>query len=135
MLFEAGCQLAGLEDSSRFDLHSGCNVFKRDLFVRFKGARCLQDHVDGGTGEGLRLLALSNLQTRQIVRGDLACIHDIGWQLESVASVLGDLRRVKSSLVLRKEELYLVVALSDVFLGTFREGKDLFYWFVRIGES
>ena len=78
MVFESSSHLASLKDSGRLDLHSVSNVVQSDLFsLVFERARGLKNHPDGGACEGLWLLALSNLQTRQVVRRDLAGIDDV----------------------------------------------------------
>ncbi len=48
--------------------------------------------------------------------------------------MLSHFRRVKSSLVLRKEHLYFVVALADLSLSAFREGQNLIDWLVLISH-
>ena len=116
VLFEAGCQLAGLKDRGRLNLNCVSYVFQCDLLVCLEGARGLQDHVDGCTCECLRFFPLCDLQTRQVVRGDLACIDDVGRESKRVAGVLGYFRGVEPGLVLGEQELDLVVTLANVTL-------------------
>ena len=134
MLLEAGGQLTCLNNGGWLDLHCVSDVFQRDLLGSFDGAGSLQDHVDCSSGKRLWFLALSYLQTRQIVGGDLAGIDDVRGKFESVAGMLGHFGCVKSSLVLGEEKFDLLVALVDITGCAFCKSQDLIDGLVRVSK-
>jgi len=122
VFFVTGCELASFKDGCRFYLNCLSDVLKRDLFLCLEDLGCLQHHVDSCPCQCLWLLALCDLQTRQIIRSNFARIHDVRRHFEQIAGVFGHFRSVEASLVLRKEELHFVVTLSDFSFGAVGKG-------------